>query len=209
VEVKKPMRQRLPDTRQAVNHKFTIDGYEGYVNIGMYEDGMPGEIFITMAKQGSTINGLMDAFATSLSIGLQHQVPLPVYVEKFQNMRFEPQGLTMNKDIRTAQSVMDYIAKYLRMQFPKCFGEGEEETEIAPEMKTAAPDKGSNGVDKKSNGADKKSNGAEKKGFSKTAASPTPEIASDAPFCRVCGNQMVPMAGCHFCLNCKDSSSCG
>jgi ribonucleoside-diphosphate reductase alpha chain len=204
VEVTKPLRKKLPETRQALNHKFDINGYEGYVNVGMYENGDPGEIFITMSKQGSTINGLMDAFATSLSIGLQHRVPLAVYVDKFQNMRFEPQGLTMNKDIRTAHSVMDYIAKYLRVKFPQCF---DDEAEAAPDM-MATPKPGTvetvePTTDKSSNGADKKGNG-----FSKTAAGPAfPE--SDAPFCRMCGNQMVPMGGCHFCYNCKDSSSCG
>ncbi len=113
----KPRRERLPDTRQSVTHKFTIAGHEGYLCVGLYPDGRPGEIFITMAKEGSTIGGIMDSFGTALSIALQYGVPLEVLVNKFSHTRFEPMGHTSNKDIRIAKSVVDYIARWLGLTF--------------------------------------------------------------------------------------------
>ncbi len=115
--VYKPRRERLPDTRQSVTHKFTIAGHEGYLCVGLYPDGRPGEIFITMAKEGSTIGGIMDSFGTALSIALQYGVPLEVLVNKFSHTRFEPMGHTTNKDIRIAKSVVDYIARWLGLTF--------------------------------------------------------------------------------------------
>jgi ribonucleoside-diphosphate reductase alpha chain len=115
--VYKPRRERLPDTRQSVTHKFTIAGHEGYLCVGLYPDGRPGEIFITMAKEGSTIGGIMDSFGTALSIALQYGVPLEVLVNKFSHTRFEPMGHTSNKDIRIAKSVVDYIARWLGITF--------------------------------------------------------------------------------------------
>lgn len=113
----KPCRERLPDTRQSLTHKFSIAGHEGYLCVGLYPDGRPGEIFITMAKEGSTIGGIMDSFGTALSIALQYGVPLPVLVNKFSHTRFEPMGHTSNKDIRIAKSVVDYIARWLGLTF--------------------------------------------------------------------------------------------
>ena len=115
--VYKPRRERLPDTRQSVTHKFSIAGHEGYLCVGLYPDGRPGEIFITMAKEGSTIGGIMDSFGTALSIALQYGVPLEVLVNKFSHTRFEPMGHTSNKDIRIAKSVVDYIARWLGLTF--------------------------------------------------------------------------------------------
>ena len=115
--VTKPRRRRLPDTRQSITHKFSVSGHEGYVTVGLYEDGMPGELFITMAKEGSTIGGLMDAFGTSVSMSLQYGVPLEDYVNKFSHMRFEPQGFTKNPDIRMAKSLIDYIFRWLGNTF--------------------------------------------------------------------------------------------
>lgn len=115
--VYQPRRERLPDTRQSVTHKFTIAGHEGYLCVGLYPDGRPGEIFITMAKEGSTIGGIMDSFGTALSIALQYGVPLEVLVNKFSHTRFEPMGHTSNKDIRIAKSVVDYIARWLGLTF--------------------------------------------------------------------------------------------
>ncbi|WP_146579025.1 LAGLIDADG family homing endonuclease [Neorhodopirellula pilleata] len=115
--VYKPRRERLPDTRQSLTHKFTIAGHEGYLCVGLYPDGRPGEIFITMAKEGSTIGGIMDSFGTALSIALQYGVPLDVIVNKFSHTRFEPMGHTSNKDIRIAKSVVDYIARWLGITF--------------------------------------------------------------------------------------------
>ena len=111
------MRQRLPDTRTSITHKFSIEGHEGYITVGLYDDGTPGEIFLTMAKEGSTISGLMDAFATSISLTLQYGVPLRDLVQKFSHMRFEPMGRTENREIPVAQSIVDYIFRWLASQF--------------------------------------------------------------------------------------------
>jgi ribonucleoside-diphosphate reductase alpha chain len=116
-ETAKPRRDRLPDTRNSLTHKFSISGHEGYITVGLFEDGRPGELFITMAKEGSTIGGLMDAFGTSVSMSLQYGVPLEDYVRKFSHMRFEPQGYTKNPDIRIAKSIIDYIFRWLGNMF--------------------------------------------------------------------------------------------
>ena len=112
-----PRRERLPHTRRSLTHKFDIQGHEGYVNVGFYPDGRPGEMFITMAKEGSTIGGLMDVLGTSVSIGLQYGVPLEVFVNKFAHSRFEPTGFTKNPDMPIAKSVADYIFRWLGMEF--------------------------------------------------------------------------------------------
>ena len=111
------LRRKLPDERRAITHKFTINGHEGYLTVGMYEDGQPGEIFLVMAKEGSTISGLMDAFATAISIALQYGVPLQTVVDKFTHTRFEPSGFTNNPEIPIAKSIMDYIFRWLASKF--------------------------------------------------------------------------------------------
>jgi len=116
-QANKPRRRRLPDTRQSITHKFDVSGHEGYITVGLYEDGMPGELFITMAKEGSTIGGLMDSFGTAISMSLQYGVPLEVLVNKFSHTRFDPMGRTSNPDIRLAKSVVDYIFRWLAIQF--------------------------------------------------------------------------------------------
>src|SRR5687767_3158011 len=113
----RPLRRKLPDERRSITHKFDIAGHEGYIIAGMYEDGQPGEIFITMSKEGSTISGLMDSFATAISIALQYGVPLRGLVDKFSHMRFEPSGFTKNPDIPMAKSIMDYIFRWLATKF--------------------------------------------------------------------------------------------
>src|SRR5437867_2661862 len=113
----RPARRKLPDERHAITHKFSIAGHEGYITVGMYEDGKPGEIFLVMAKEGSTISGLMDAFATSISIALQYGVPLEALVEKFSHVRFEPSGFTKHPEIPYAKSITDYIFRYLASKF--------------------------------------------------------------------------------------------
>jgi ribonucleoside-diphosphate reductase alpha chain len=161
--VGKPRRERLPDTRQSLTHKFNIAGHEGYINVGLYPDGRPGELFITMAKEGSTIGGLMDAFGTAISINLQYGVPLDVLVQKFSHARFEPMGHTTNPDIRIAKSVVDYIFRWLGITFLEgyreqnrpSFGEksplglqGDEETERSPGAKMASGPDTRNGTQK-------------------------------------------------------------
>lgn len=112
-----PTRKRLPDTRISTTHKFDIAGHEGYITVGMYPDGKPGEVFITMSKEGSTISGLMDSFATSISLGLQYGVPLNSLVEKFKHTRFEPMGFTSNDDIKQTSSIIDYLFRWLELTF--------------------------------------------------------------------------------------------
>jgi len=112
-----PRRERLPDTRKSITHKFSVSGHEGYITVGLYPDGRPGELFITMAKEGSTIGGLMDCFGTAVSMSLQYGVPLEVYVNKFSHTRFEPMGHTKNRDIVIAKSIVDYIFRWLGLTF--------------------------------------------------------------------------------------------
>ncbi len=119
----RPRRERLPDTRQSLTHKFNVGGHEGYINVGLYPDGRPGELFITMAKEGSTVGGLMDSFGTAVSMSLQYGVPLEVLVNKFSHSRFEPMGHTTNPEIRIAKSVVDYIFRWLGITFLPDFRE--------------------------------------------------------------------------------------
>ncbi len=183
----KAVRRRLPDERHAITHKFSIAGHEGYITVGLYEDATPGEIFITMSKEGSTISGLMDAFATSVSMALQYGVPLRVLVEKFQHMRFEPSGFTGNKDVPIAKSVLDYIFRWLGKKFlppdeqPK---NGEENSDIASAM--ARP----NGTTVES---------TEKEVY---------KMQADAPPCHACGSIMVRNGSCYKCVNCGETSGC-
>ena len=137
----RPVRERLPDERSAITHKFSIQGHEGYVTVGMYEDGRPGEIFIVMSKQGSTISGLMDGFATSTSIALQYGVPLETLCEKFSHVRFEPQGFTTNPDIPIAKSITDYIFRWMALRFLPREKRTPTPAEMAAEAESGAEDK--------------------------------------------------------------------
>lgn len=142
--VGRPYRQRLPDTRESVTHKFSIAGHEGYLTVGLFDDGKPGEIFITMSKEGSTLSGMMDSFATMVSISLQYGVPLTDLVRKFSRTRFEPFGMTGNPELPMAQSIIDYIFRWLRLKFlPDTIFPGEElvvtsETKYEPGYAPAA-----------------------------------------------------------------------
>ncbi|MDX2114957.1 MAG: adenosylcobalamin-dependent ribonucleoside-diphosphate reductase [Planctomycetota bacterium] len=115
--IHRPMRRRLPDTRRSLTHKFNIAGHEGYLTVGLYEDGQPGELFITMAKEGSTVGGLMDSLGTAVSVALQYGVPVESLVKKFTHQRFEPAGMTTNRDIPFAKSLVDYIFRWMGMEF--------------------------------------------------------------------------------------------
>jgi ribonucleoside-diphosphate reductase alpha chain len=112
-----PRRRRLPDERHAITHKFDIAGHEGYITVGLFEDGQPGEIFLVMAKEGSTISGFADAFAQAISYALQYGVPLQDLVDKFSHVRFEPSGMTRNPDVRFAKSIVDYIFRWMASKF--------------------------------------------------------------------------------------------
>lgn len=110
--------RKLPDVRRSVTHKFTIDGnHKGYITVGLYDDGVPGELFIVMAKEGSTVSGLMDVLATTTSMALQHGVSLKKIVEKWMNQRFEPSGFTQNPEIQLTKSIVDYLGRWLGMKF--------------------------------------------------------------------------------------------
>jgi len=155
--VERPLRRRLPDTRNATTHKFDVAGHEGYITVGLYNDGSPGEIFIRMAKEGSTIGGLMDTIATLVSVSLQYGVPVESLVRKFEHVRFEPSGMTRNAEIPFAKSLVDYIFRWLAMEFvggyraanaPKRESRAVETGGEAPEEKSPEPapeKKGGNG----------------------------------------------------------------
>ncbi len=188
MQKQKMQRKRMPDERQAITHKFTINNTEGYLTVGLFEDGKPGELFITMSKEGSTLSGVMDCFATSVSIGLQYGVPLKVLAEKFIHTRFEPAGITNNKDIKFAKSMMDYIFRWMSLRFLS--KEDLEELGMAP---VAQP---------LTTFAEKS---AEKKGTESKSAFANQE---DAPPCWNCGAIMVRNGSCYKCLNCGSTSGC-
>ncbi len=227
--VYRPRRERLEDTRQSITHKFSIAGHEGYLCVGLYPDGRPGEIFITMAKEGSTIGGIMDSFGTSLSIALQYGVPLEVLVNKFSHTRFEPMGHTTNKDIRIAKSVVDYIARWLGLTFmsnhPE-FGGRSSTTDIdsvgngpgapvaaaapvAIETKLVVPV-----VQPAASSAVAGASGKDSNGYGGGKAQlngPMDQFArfqSDAPGCDNCGSITVRNGNCYLCHNCGNSMGC-
>lgn len=196
--VRQPVRRRLPDERQSITHKFSIAGHEGYITVGMFEDGSPGEVFITMSKEGSTISGLMDSFATAISIALQYGVPLRVMVDKFSHARYEPSGFTNNPDIPIAKSISDYIFRWLGMKFlPK------EEHSEATQPTTAAPPTSLAGDDANRRPQATKTNPAlersEKVVF---------ETQADAPPCHECGSIMIRSGSCYKCIQCGSTSGC-
>ncbi|NND71184.1 MAG: vitamin B12-dependent ribonucleotide reductase [Rhodothermales bacterium] len=206
----KPVRKRLPDERPSLTHKFSIAGHEGYLHIGLYPDTqMPGEIFITMAKQGSTIAGLMDAFATAISISLQYGVPLEDLCSKFSHMRFEPSGFTNNRQVPIAKSVMDYIFRYLSIKF--LGSSNEAETEAEPDL-TVDLDSEAGAADALVGGTLEDflspSNGTATTG-SKQEVSASFQNQEDAPPCSNCGSITVRSGACYSCPNCGATSGCG
>jgi len=196
-----PHRRRLPSERHALTHKFSVAGHEGYITVGLYEDGLPGEIFIAMAKEGSTVSGLMDAFAIATSLALQYGVPLKVLCEKFTHTRFEPSGYTLNPEIRHAKSVMDYIFRWLALKFlPPT--EEIKEARIPPDAPNPAPTQ--MGVVKI-----RQSDPPERVWL--VPLQPTVagvEQPSDAPSCQDCGAIMVRSGSCYKCMNCGSTSGC-
>lgn len=185
-------RRKLPDERKSITHKFSVGGHEGYIIVGMYEEGTPGEIFIKMAKEGSTLSGFMDGLALSISIGLQYGVPLKALVDKLTNTRFEPSGFTENQSIRYSSSVLDYIARWLGGKFlssdylkPRAAVNEQELIQAA----TSAPSVNTEGRKSAHPG-----NGGATTG--------------DAPSCPTCGMLMVPNGSCYKCVNCGSTSGC-
>ncbi len=207
----RPLRRRMPATRRSITHKFDIAGHEGYLTVGLYDDNSPGELFITMAKEGSTVGGLMDGFGTAISLCLQYGVPLRTLVEKFAHSRFEPSGFTKNPDIPIAKSLPDYIFRWMAITFLDARDDHsplrpatEPETAALP---PAAPPK-----------AVATSAAA--------AAAPAPTVSSsappalnrvdaqfrhfmeDAPACDQCGAITVRNGACYKCFNCGNSMGC-
>ncbi len=191
VAAPQPVRRRLPATRTSITHKFSVEGHEGYITAGMFEDGSPGEIFVTMAKEGSTLSGMVDAFATSISLALQYGVPLHDLVNKFSHMRFEPSGRTENPEIPVAQSIVDYIFRWLASQFMN-----EEEKEefgvLSPAVKAKMMAQEYDMPASASNGH-----------------SYTNTTQTDAPPCTNCGWIMTRAGTCYRCDNCGTTSGCG
>ena len=179
--VYRPVRRKMPDERKAITHKFSIAGHEGYITVGLFDDGAPGEIFISMAKEGSTISGLMDSFATAISYGLQYGVPLKFYVDKFSHVRFEPSGWTGNQTIPYAKSIMDYIFRWMGAKF------------LGPEYAVTEA------------GESKELRPTEEEPQQKLAFA---VATADAPICSECGGIMTQNGSCYKCENCGGTSGC-
>jgi ribonucleoside-diphosphate reductase alpha chain len=198
------VRRRLPDDRPAITHKLSIAGHEGYITVGMYEDGTPGEIFLVMAKEGSTISGLMDAFATSISLALQYGVPLKALIDKFSHMRFEPAGYTTNREIPIAKSIMDYIFRWLASKFLDAEDRAQvgiiERFDTAGVAEPVLPKLAANGAGKIGAGA-VTSHGSNGDGYAF-------HMQEDAPSCAECGALMIRNGACYKCLNCGATSGC-
>jgi ribonucleoside-diphosphate reductase alpha chain len=214
--VETPKRRKLPDERRAITHKFDVAGHEGYITVGMFEDGTPGEIFLVMAKEGSTISGFADAFAQAISYALQYGVPLQALVDKFSHARFEPSGMTKNPEVRFAKSIVDYIFRWMATKFlsPEAqYRAGvnlREEIAEEPAEEPVARDSGS---------------GTRGPGSSSTVVSgfSRPEVKAeatrksefgalrnqeDAPPCSTCGSIMIRSGSCYKCGNCGTTSGC-
>ena len=194
------VRRRLPDERKSITHKFDIGGHEGYLTVGMFEDGQPGELFVTMAKEGSTISGLMDAFATQTSYALQFGVPLKFMVDKFSHMRFEPSGFTKNKEIPIAKSIVDYIFRWMASHFLPV-----EDQDEAGVVRRDAPVTPVAPADPKpiTGGSELKVIATPSSGVQKIAF-----INTDAPACPDCGAITVRSGSCYKCLNCGATTGC-
>jgi ribonucleoside-diphosphate reductase alpha chain len=212
-----PYRRKLPDERRSITHKFDIAGHEGYITVGMYEDGAPGEIFVSMSKQGSTISGLMDSFATAISYALQYGVPLQFLVDKFAHMRFEPSGFTKNPQIPYAKSIVDYLFRWLASKFL------DEQSKHDAGVVSPAP-----GQSEVVSFTDDKT--GERRNFIMTKMPPQSDTVmlaapnrtnnlthntrqgfinqADAPPCPDCGCIMVRNGTCYKCLNCGTTSGC-
>jgi ribonucleoside-diphosphate reductase alpha chain len=197
-----PTRRRLPDERNAITHKFDIAGHEGYITVGLFEDGTPGELFLVMAKEGSTISGFADAFAQAISYALQYGVPLQDLVDKFSHVRFEPSGMTKNPDVRFAKSIVDYIFRWMAAKF------------LSPEAQFRA---GVNNREELVTSPEQLPlDVAAAAGASATAVISSAKTSSfaaiknqeDAPPCSTCGSIMVRSGSCYKCANCGTTSGC-
>ncbi|HUR46227.1 MAG TPA: hypothetical protein VMZ27_10160, partial [Candidatus Saccharimonadales bacterium] len=227
-EAGKPLRRRLSDTRVAINHKFDIAGHEGYITVGLFQDGTPGELFITMAKEGSTIGGLMDTIGALTSMALQYGVPLESLVRKFAHQRFEPSGFTKNPEIRNATSIADYVFRWMAHQFIPGYREASSPNtaqqelaipglmdEIKKKVNRPVPELPLSDdteilVAKTTPSGNGGSNGhGSTRGRTITSLSDAiAHFQSDAPTCPSCGHVAVRNGACYKCLNCGESLGC-
>ena len=189
----RPRRRRLPDERRAITHKFSIGGHEGYLTVGMYEDGSPGELFCVMAKEGSVVSGLMDSFATAVSLALQYGVPMQVLSDKFSHTRFEPSGFTGNPQLPIAKSIIDYIFRWMELKFLPHDGPEAEQSVLPFDKAKAAP-------------------ALPEAGSARNSDLQTSRVVfqaqTDAPPCHTCGSIMVRNGACYKCVNCGSTSGC-
>ncbi len=199
--VPKEDRRRLPDDRTEIGRKFRVGDYEGYIHVGLYDDGTPGDIFVDIAKEGTTLAGLMNSFMISVSLGLQYGVPLEVYVSKFAHMRFEPSGLTNDADIRAAKSLVDYIFRWMGKKFL--------DTDTQQELGILSPEV----RQRLAQAHDILENGT---AVADTEAAPAPPPGQTALFnafedaveCAKCGGRMVRTGSCYTCRDCGQNTGC-
>jgi ribonucleoside-diphosphate reductase alpha chain len=232
------LRHRLPDDRDSKTHKFNIAGHEGYITVGLYKDGIPGELFIRMAKEGSTVSGLMDSFATAVSLALQHGVPMKLMCEKFSHTRFEPSGFTGNPEIPIAKSIMDYIFRWLELRFVTG-----RQYPLFKDMMLAAPvpsseplaaSQSSEALSSQHSAFSQPRETTPPQGGLGALRGPQPPSAEtaknpslvdrglyhsadalkefvdlgDAPSCHVCGAIMTRNGSCYRCMSCGSTSGC-
>ncbi len=202
----RPLRRKLPDERTAFTHKFSIAGHEGYLTIGLYEDGKPGEIFLRMAKEGSTISGLMDTIATMTSVSLQYGVPLKALVDKFSHTRFEPAGFTNNREIPMAKSLVDYVFRYLGNRYLE--SEIVDDLDADPGAETESEDAESfEAIPLRTPERSQDAEGEPERGAVAGGRDSFVNQA-DAPSCMDCGSIMIRNGACYKCPNCGSTSGC-
>jgi ribonucleoside-diphosphate reductase alpha chain len=225
----------MPRERESITHKFSIAGHEGYITAGKYEDGSVGEIFLTdIGKEGSTLRGMLNAFATAISIGLQYGVPLETFVRKFSYMRFDPEGITQNPEIPFAKSMPDYIMRWLASRFIEDLDELEDLGILTKEVRakreaettqlalgaeagdTAGPTNGGNGGNGHGNGAEKaKASGGEAVPAAEAFTETPPVVPARmaglelGPACEHCGGMMQRTGSCYTCSSCGNNTGCG
>ena len=193
-------RRKLPDERHAITHKFDIAGHEGYITVGLFEDGQPGEIFLVMAKEGSTISGFADAFAQAISYALQYGVPLQVLVDKFSHARFEPSGMTKNPEVRFAKSIVDYIFRWMATKFLSA------EAQFDAGVNIAEPARRSRSIVALVARRRGRRRPLRPKAGGYTGAAI--QNQEDAPPCTTCGSIMIRSGSCYKCANCGTTSGC-
>jgi ribonucleoside-diphosphate reductase alpha chain len=217
--VERPQRRKLPDERHSITHKFDVAGHEGYITVGMFEDGTPGEIFLVMAKEGSTISGFADAFAQAVSYALQYGVPLQALVDKFSHARFEPSGMTKNPEVRFAKSIVDYIFRWLATKFlsPEAQYRAGVNLRAEPSEEAGAGTRNTGSPSAVVSASSRTDSPNPASGFGRTdlksEAARKSEFGAlrnqeDAPPCTTCGAIMIRSGSCYKCGNCGTTSGC-